>query len=390
MTGLVCGRSGRGMLAAAVLLGSAPCWAQDKPASAPSPAVPVTTAKAQVMPVPVYFDGLGTVQAFKVVQIKAQVNGILTSLPAREGQEVQQGDVVAEIDPRPYQAALDQATAQRGKDVATLKGAQLDLERYRTLAAKSFAAVQQVDDQQATVSSLAASIAADEAAIETAKINLGYCVIRAPFAGRVSLYQVDVGNLIQSASQTGIISITQDKPIAVVFTLPESNLPKVQDARARGGDVPVLVQDGSTGAQLATGKLLTPNNTIDTSTGTISLKAEFTNQDDHLWPGQFVNARIQVAELPKAVVIPTEAIEHGPNGLFVYFIKPDQTVDVEPIEVGYQDDGKSVVTKGLAGSEAVVVFGQSRLAPGTKVRARSASAQGADSPAGSSADTASD
>ncbi len=372
MTRRVFSRRRYGMLAAALLVPGT-CWAQGKPAPTAAAAVPVGAAKAQVINVPVYFEGLGTVQAFKVVQIKAQVNGILTNLPAREGQEVKQGDVVAEIDPRPYQAALDQATAQRGKDVATLKGAQLDLGRYQSLAAKSFAAVQQVDDQQATVSSLVASIAADDAAIETAKINLGYCVIRAPFAGRVSLYQVDVGNLIQAASSTGIISITQDKPIAVVFTLPEAELGKIQDARAKG-DVPVMVQDGSSNAELATGKLLTPNNTIDTTTGTISLKAEFSNADDHLWPGQFVNARVQVTTLPKAVVIPEQAVEHGPDGLFVYTVQPDQTVAAVRISVGYQYDGQSVVTKGLSGSETVVVSGQSRLAPGTKVHPTDAAA----------------
>ena len=242
----------------------------------PQPEVPVGVAKAEKQDIPVYFDGLGTVQAFNVVEIKAQVTGILTALPAKEGQEVHKGDVVAEIDPRPYQAALDQAMAQRGQDVATLQAAQLDLRRYQSLARSSFAPVQQVDDQQATVNKTMAAIAADEAAIETAKINLGYTVIRAPFDGRVSLYEVDVGNLIQVGGASGIISITQDKPIAVVFTLPESELPKVQDARSRG-DVAVIAQDGSTSANLATGVLLTPNNTIDPTTGTISLRAQFSN-----------------------------------------------------------------------------------------------------------------
>ncbi len=369
----VCGRVA---MAAAIWagLGAAPSWGQSKPAaSAPDTSVPVGTAKADITDVPVRLEGLGTVQAFNVVEIKAQVNGILTSLPVKEGTEVKQGDIVAEIDPRPYQAALDQATAQRAEDVATLKAAQLDLHRYAVLAQKDFAAVQQVDDQQATVNKLVATIAADDAAIETARINLDYCTIRAPFAGRVSLYQVDVGNLIQTASQTGIISITQDKPIAVVFTLPESELVQVQDARAKG-DVPVLVEDGSTGQQLATGKLLTPNNTIDTTTGTISLKAEFTNGDDHLWPGQFVNARVQVKTLSKAVVVSTQAIEHGPTGLFVYTVKPDQSVAAVNVGIGYQSDTRAVVTKGLSGGETVVVSGQSRLAPGVKVRAVEAQA----------------
>ena len=320
---------------------------------APQPEIPVSVAKAETQDVSVYFDGLGTVQAFNVAEIKAQVTGILTALPAKEGQEVHKGDVVAEIDPRPYQAALAQALAQRAGDAATLQSAQLDLRRCQSLAKSSFAPVQQVDDQQATVNKTTASIAADEAAIETARINLGYCVIRAPFDGRVSLYEVDVGNLIQVGGNTGIISITQDKPIAVVFTLPEADLPKVQDARARG-DVAVIAQDGSTNANLATGVLLTPNNTIDTSTGTISLRAKFANEDDHLWPGQFVNARVQVDVLKAAVT--------------VYVVQPDQTVKQPPIQAGYEDGDRTVITKGLSGGETVVTGGQSRLAPGTKVK----------------------
>jgi multidrug efflux system membrane fusion protein len=337
------------------------------------PAVPVTTAKALLGDVPVLLDGLGTVQAFNVVEIKAQVSGTLVALPAREGQEVHKGDLIAEIDPRPYQAALDQANAKQQEDAATLQSAQLDLRRYQSLARSSFAPVQQVDDQQATVSKTQATIAADNAAIETAKINLGYSVIHAPFDGRVSLYQVDVGNLIETGSQTGIVSITQDKPIAVVFTLPEADLARIQDARQKG-PVPVLVSDSSNtdtngSKPLAKGTLLTPNNTIDTTTGTISLKAEFPNDDDHLWPGEFVNARLQVTILHNAVTIPLPAVEHGPNGLFVYMVKPDQTIGQTMIQVGYEDNGRAVVTKGLSGNETVVVTGQSRLAPGTKVKA---------------------
>ena len=230
--------------------------------------------------------------------------------------------------------------------------------------------MQQVDDQRATVNKLMASIAADTAAIETAQINLDYCVIRSPIDGRVSLYQVDVGNLIEVASQTtGIISITQDKPISVVFTLPEADLARVQDARSKGS-VPVLVANGMNDQTvIATGTLLTPNNTIDTSTGTISLKATFPNDDDHLWPGQFVNARVLVETLPKAVTVPLLAVEHGPDGLFVYVVNQDQTVAQKAIKVGYQDDGQSVVIAGLSGGEAVVVSGQSRLSPGTRVKA---------------------
>ncbi len=337
----------------------------------PQPSVPVTAEAAKVQDVPIFLDGLGTVQAFNVVQIKAQVNGTLVALPAKEGEEVHKGDIVAEIDPRPYKAALDQATAQKAEDTALLESAQLDLKRYQSLAKQNFAPVQQVDDQQATVNKDIAAIAADQAMIETAQINLGYCIIRAPIDGRVSLYQVDAGNIIQTASQTGIVSITQDKPISVVFTLPEADLLRVQEAQAKGS-VPVEVFAGDNQKQLATGTLLTPNNTIDTTTGTISLKATFANTDDHLWPGEFVNTRVQVGTLQKAVTIPTVAVQHGPDGLFVYVVKPDQTVAQTTIQEGYEDDGRAVVTKGLSGNENVVVTGQSRLSPGTHVQAKAA------------------
>ncbi len=338
--------------------------------AAPSPpAVPVTTTTVKVQDIPVLLDGLGTVQAFNVVEIRAQVTGTLIALPAREGQEVHKGDIVAEIDPRPYKAALDQAIAQRQEDQAQLVSAQQDLQRYVALARRQFAPVQQVDDQQATVNKYIGAVAADTAAIETARINLGFCTIRAPIDGRVSLYQTDAGNLIQSTSPTNIVSITQDKPISVVFTLPESALGQVQAARAQG---PVQVQVASTDThnKVATGTLLTPDNSIDTSTGTISLKATFENQNDALWPGQFVNARVQVAVLKKALTVPTLAVEHGPNGLFVYIVKPDQTADVVPVEEQYEDGGVTVISKGLTADETIVLSGQARLAPGVKVSAK--------------------
>jgi multidrug efflux system membrane fusion protein len=348
-----------------VLHGPGQSDAATKPS--PPPPVPVTVATTRVEDVPVFLDGLGSVQAFNTVQIRAQVNGVLQALPAHEGQEVQKGDVVAEIDQAPYKAALDQAVAQRAEDMAQLQSAQLDLQRYASLAKSSYAPVQQVDDQRATVGRETAAIQADNAMIETAQINLGHCTIRAPFAGRVSLYQVDVGNLIQANGTTGIITIDQDKPIAVVFTLPEAQLPRVQDAR-RQRTLPVVVTDSETEKPLATGTLMTPNNAIDTTTGTISLKAKFPNDDDHLWPGQFVGARLEVETLHNAVTVPAIAVEHGPEGLYVFQVKPDDTVAQVPVQVGYQDNGLTVVTKGLAANETVVVSGQSRLAPGTKVK----------------------
>ncbi len=343
--------------------------------SAPPPQVPVTTAGAQVRDVPVFLEGLGTVQAYNVVEMKAQVNGTLVALPAHEGQEVKKGDVIAEIDPTPYKAALDQAVAQRAEDAALLQSAQLDLKRYQNLAQKDFAPIQQVDDQQAAVNKDMASVALDNAAIETAQFNLNNCILRAPIDGRVSLYQVDAGNLIEVASQTttGIVSITQDKPISVVFTLPEADLAQVQAARAKGA-VPVQASNSQDASQvLGTGTLVTPNNTINTTTGTISLKAAFANQDDHLWPGQFVNTRVQVNVLKNAVTVPELAVQHGPDGLFVDVVKPDQTVAQANIQVSYEDNGLAVVTKGLPGNQTVVVTGQSRLAQGTHVKATPAS-----------------
>jgi multidrug efflux system membrane fusion protein len=364
-------KRGVGRLIPIVLLGAALGWYPMNSATAAdsAPVVPVTTATAQVQDVPEFLSGLGTVQPLNVVQIKAQVNGTLIALPVQQGHEVHKDEIVAEIDPRPYKAALDQAMAQRDEDAALLQSATLDLHRFADLAKRSFAPIQQVDDQQATVNKDTAAVALDNAMVETAQINLGYCVIRAPIDGRLSFYLINVGNIIQSANQTAIVTITQDKPITVVLTLPETDLIRVQDARAKG-PVPVIAfnsQDEN--RALATGTLMTPNNTIDTTTGTISLKATFDNADDHLWPGQFINARVQIGTLQKAVTVPLLAVQHGPDGLFVYVVKPDQTVDQANVQIGYQDSGRAVVTKGLSGNETVVVSGQSRLAPGTRVKA---------------------
>ncbi len=348
--------------------------AADSPAP---PEVPVTTASTSIRDVPEYVEGLGTVQALNVVQIKSQVNGTLIALPVAEGKEVQQGDIVAEIDPRPYKAALDQATAQRDEDTALLQSAKLDLQRYENLAKRDFAPVQQVDDQRATVNKDEAAVELDNAMVETAQINLGYCIIRAPISGRLSFRMIDVGNVIQAANQTsGIISITQDKPITVVLTLPEADLGRIQAARTKGA-VPVLAFNGQDDSKaIATGMLLTPNNTIDATTGSISLKATFENQDNHLWPGEFVNTKVQVGTLQKAITVPLPAVQHGPDGLFVYVVKPDQTVDQTNIQIGYQDDGVAVVTKGLTANETVVISGQSRLAPGTRIKSINAAQTG--------------
>ncbi len=329
------------------------------------PPAPVTVVPAKVSDVPVYLRGLGTVQAFNVVGVKAQVNGMLIAIPVQEGQEVHQGDVVAQIDPRPYQAILDQATAQRAEDAAQLQSAQLDLQRYQNLAKRQFAPVQQVDDQQATVNKLTAAIQADTAAMETAQINVGYCTIHAPINGRISFYQTDIGNLIQIANQT-IVSIMQDRPISVVFTLAEAQLPRIQQAMAKA-KLSVLAYSSDDKSKLADGQLLTPNNAIDTTTGTIQLKATFANDNDALWPGEFVNSRLLVDTLQHAVTIPVAAIQHGPNGLYVFTIKPDSTAQQQTIQVTYQDGESAVISQGLSGGENIVLTGQSRLSPGMRV-----------------------
>lgn len=362
------GMSGITVLLGMLAGGGGMAWAA--PASAAdAAAVPVTVTRAAAQDVPVFFDGIGNVQAFNTVSVKAQVNGVLTDLPAKEGQEVRKGDVIARIDPAPYQAALDQALAQRAEDLATLQSAQLDLARYSKLARSSYAPVQQVDDQRAVVGKDQATVQADNAAIETAKINLGYCTIHAPFDGRVGLYQIDTGNLITANGTSPILTVTQDKPIAVVFTLPEDELPQVQDARAKG-PLSVLVTDKETGRTIATGTLMTPDNTIATATGTIALKAEFANADDHLWPGQFVDTRLQIKTLPQVVTIPSIAVQHGPDGLFVFLVKPDQSVAQVPVTVAYAGNGASVIAQGVAAGDTVVVGGASRLAPGTKVQGK--------------------
>ena len=375
-------RRGLGLLMlAVVLVGGYLGWrilaprAADAADPAPAQSVPVGTAVARIQDMPVYLNGLATVQPPNVVEIKAQVTGTLVALPVKEGAEVKQDDIVAEIDPRPYKAALDQALAQRDEDTAMLKAAQLDLTRYQNLAKSNFAPVQQVQDQQGTVDKDIAAVAVDNAMIETAQINLGYCVIRAPFTGRVSFYQLNVGNLVQAANQTGILTITQVQPIEAVLVLPEANLAAIEAARANG-PVPVGVFDGSSDRELATGTLMTPNNTIDTTTGTISLKATFANSDNHLWPGEFVNARVQTGAIRNAVTVPELAVQHGPDGTFVYTVKPDGTADQTNVDVGEQVDGRIVITKGLTGHETVVVSGQSRLAPGIHVNATDVSNAG--------------
>jgi multidrug efflux system membrane fusion protein len=338
------------------------------PSAASRQPIPVQMTKVVRQDVPIYLRGIGTVQAFQQVQVRARVDGYLDKIDFTEGQMVKPGDLLAEIDPRPYEAALMQAQAKKASDQAQLTNAQLDLQRYANLARSDFASRQQLDTQQALVRQYQANLQGDDAAIATAQLNLNFCRITSPIDGVAGLRQIDPGNLVQASAGQTIVTITQVHPISVVFTLPQDRLPTVQ-AALRDGKPAVLAysQDGT--VELDKGALLTTSNTIDQSTGTFALKAVFPNQQDKLWPGQFVNARLQVAVDRQVVAIPIAALEDGPDGRFVYVVQPDQTVAVQPVTIGYQDDEIAVASSGLTGDEEIVTAGQSRLEPGAKVAA---------------------
>lgn len=362
------------LVAGAALVPARQPGAQPAPPPAQLPAVPVSITKSRRQDVPVWLRGLGTVQALNTVLVRTRVDGTLEKFPVTEGQLVKQGTLLAVIDPRPYQAALDQAVAKKAQDDAQLVNARLDLKRYSSLAKSDFASRQQVDTQVALVNQFVATLKGDDAAIETAQLNLSFCYITAPFDGRVGLRQVDPGNLLHVTDPGGIVTITEVHPITVVFTLPQADLPAIVDAMGNHKmEVAAWSSDGK--APLAQGALLTPDNAIDTTTGTIRLKATFPNQDDKLWPGQFVDAQLLLRTEPQVVAVPTQAVQHGPNGLYVYVVRPDSTVQRQAIEA--QDRGPvMVITKGLDAGQTIVLDGQSRLENGSHVAATAAAAQG--------------
>lgn len=339
-------------------------------------AVPVTTTQASRQDVPYNLFGLGLVQAFNSVLVRSRVDGALMQVPVTEGQEVNQGDVLALIDPRPFQAALDAAIAKRAQDQADLNNAQRDLTRYTSLAQSSFASRQQVDTQSSMVNRLTALIAGDDAAIENAKLNLSYSTITAPFQGRAGLRNVDPGNMVHASDSAGIMTVTQIKPISVLFTLPQDTLPRINAAMA-GGKLQVTALDADGKTELDQGTLLTPDNTIDPSTGTIKLKATFPNPNNTLWPGQFVNARLLVGTEKNVLTVPSVAVQHGPNNLYVYVVKPDSTVARQEVMVERDTGTVAVIAKGLADDAVVVTDGQSRLQQGTRVAANDATKQAA-------------
>jgi multidrug efflux system membrane fusion protein len=337
--------------------------------------VPVLAIDARLADVPVYLDGVGTARALNTVTVRSQVEGKLLEVSFKEGQDVPKGFVLARIDPATYQAQYDQMVAKKAQDSAQLDNAKLDLERYIRLAATNAVNKQQVDTTRALVNQFEATVKFDQAAIDNAKAILDYTKIVAPIAGRTGLRQVDEGNIVRASDVTGIVMITQVKPISVLFNLPQQELPDINRGLAEGPlPIDAIGPDGKSTSDK--GQVLVVDNQIDQTTGTARLKAEFPNDELQLWPGQFVNVRLLINTLRSVVVVPTAAVQRGPNGTFVYVVKDDKTVTVRPVTLTQQDDLRAVVATGLAAGEHVVTTGFARIAEGTLVQVTNAEEAG--------------
>ena len=328
-------------------------------------AVPILAIPARSADVPVYLDGVGTVKALNTVTVRPQVDGKLLSLSFVEGQEVPKGFLLAKIDPATYQAMYDQAVAKKAQDEATLANAKLDLERYLRLAASNAVNKQQLDTQRALVAQLEAQVRSDQAAIDNTRAILSYTDIIAPIAGRTGIRMVDEGNIVHASDATGIVVITQVKPITVLFNLPQQELPQLTKGLSEG-PLP-LDALGQNGKPIDKGKLLVIDNQVDQTTGTVKLKAEFPNDNLQLWPGQFINVRLLIETLNRIVVVPTAAVQRGPTGTFVYVVRADDTVTVRQVKVKQQNDQEAAVEEGLNTGEIVVTSGFGRLREGEHV-----------------------
>jgi multidrug efflux system membrane fusion protein len=345
-------------------------------AQTPGQAIPVTAGTVAVEDVPVFLHGIGTVQAYNTVAVKSRVDGQIIKLNFKEGEEVKAGDPLFQIDPRSYQAALETAQAAKEKDEAQLAGAQLDLERYQKLLAPGWQTRQSYDQQKATVEQFQAAIKGDIAQIENAKLNLSYADIRSPIDGRLGAKLVDVGNLVHASDNTPLVMITELKPIFVSFTLQQETLDDIHEQQKQAPLV-VRAYTGDGKKELAQGKLTLIDNMIDQATGTIHLKARFDNDDERLWPGEFVSLRVVLTTRRGVATVPQQTVQQGPNGYYAYVIKPDNTVERRPVEVASIQDGIAVITKGLTAGERIVVDGQFRLTEGVRVNPTAAAAPGA-------------
>ncbi len=342
----------------------------DRPRT-PAP-IPVKLASVEKADFPVYLTGLGTVQGFNTVVVRTRVDGQIDRIAFTEGQVVREGDLLAQIDPRPFQAALDQAKAKKAQDEANLANANLDLQRYTKLG--EFATRQQTDTQRSTVQQVTALIAADDAAIANAQTQLDYTTVKAPIAGVVGFRQVDKGNIVNASTQTGIVTIAQIEPIAVIFTVPEQHLVDINMQLAKN---PLAVDAYTTDGKrlLSKGRLEVVNNTVDTTSGTIRLKAVFDNKDHVLWPGLSISTRLLVSTLKDATVVPDDAVQHGADGLYAFAVGADNKADLRKIKVGRSIDGRTVIEDGLAPGDRVIVAGQYKVQPGSVVASAVAAAE---------------
>jgi multidrug efflux system membrane fusion protein len=340
-------------------------------AAAPLP-VPVTFGKVESGAFDTVATGLGTVQAYNTVQVKSRVDGEIQKVAFSEGQRVRKGDVLVEIDPRPYQAALDQAKAKKVQDEANLKNARLDLDRYTKLG--DYASRQQTDTQGAKVAQLVAQVASDQAAIDNAQTQLNYATVRSPLDGITGFRQVDIGNIVNGTSQTPIVQITQVEPIFAIFTAPEEQLRTVTAAMARG-DVPVEAWSTDGKTKLSTGKVALINNQVDTATGTVRIKAVFENKDHALWPGLSVSTRMRLGRQQDALTVPDDAIQHGPDGLFVFVVGDGSKARQQPVTAGRSNEGRTQIFKGLESGQTVITAGQYKVQNGSHVADRHADDQ---------------
>ena len=336
-------------------------------AQTPAPGIPVTAGTVAAQNVPVFLQGIGTVQAYNMVAVKSRVDGQIVKVDFKEGQDIKAGDSLFQIDPRPFQAALEQAQAAKQKDEAQLTGAQLDLDRYEKLIGSGWQTRQSYDQQKAQVGQLQAAIKGDEAQINTAKLNLSYSDIRSPIDGRLGARLVDKGNLVHANDNTALVTISEVKPIFVSFTLPQETLDDIRENQNKAPLV-VLAYNGDGTKQLAEGKLTMIDNAVDQATGTIRLKARFDNDEERLWPGAFVSARVILSVRKDVATVPSQTVQQGPNGHYAYVIKPDDTVERRAVDVASIQDGIAVITKGLSSGERVVVDGQYRLTNGARVK----------------------
>jgi membrane fusion protein, multidrug efflux system len=331
--------------------------------------VSVAVTPAAVMDLPVYLSGLGSVEAFNTVVVKTRIDGQLVQINFKEGQQVQKGDLLAVIDPRPYQVALAQAEATLYKDQSALKDGKLNMDRFAGLVKDGVIPQQQYDTQVSLVGQLEGAVRADQANVDNQKLNIAYTQITAPVGGRVGLRQVDIGNMVHAADANGLVVLTQLQPIAVIFTLPEDNLQTVAQHMRKGQlEVDAYSRDDQT--KLATGKLLTIDNQIDPTTGTGKLKGIFENRDNSLWPNQFVNARLLIEVRKKSTVIPAAAIQRGPQGTYVFTVKPDKTAEMRTVTVALTQGNYAAIAQGINPGESVVTDGQDKLQPGTPVEIR--------------------